>query len=107
VNFFEHRVMHTNDTSVERHHTDVDTGLLCVAAADNSKNVTANKTNAVLDCVPFTHQMLACVTTTTGNALCYVQGCGSGSAKILPLPHRLFDLKSNLTKKFCPFPNMD
>jgi len=78
VNFFEHRVMHTNDTSVERHHTDVDTGLLCVAAADNSKNVTANKTNAVLDCVPFTHQMLACVTTTTGNALCYVQGCGSG-----------------------------
>jgi len=49
------------------------------------------------------------------------QGCGSGSwkrwkrsffcgsAKILPLPllHRLFDLKSKLAKKFCPFPNVD
>ena len=36
-------------------------------------------------------------------------GCGSGSAKILPLPlpHRLFDLKSNLEKKFCPFPDVD
>ena len=35
--------------------------------------------------------------------------CGSGSAKNLPLPfsHRLFDLKSNLAKKFCPFPNVD
>ena len=35
--------------------------------------------------------------------------CGSGSAKILPLPlpHRLFDFKSNLAKKFCPFPNLD
>ena len=33
--------------------------------------------------------------------------CGSGSAKILPLPHRLFDLVSNLAKKFCPFPNVD
>ena len=31
--------------------------------------------------------------------------CESGSTKILslPLPHRLFDLKSNLAKKFCPF----
>ena len=48
------------------------------------------------------------------------QGCGSGSwkqsifsgsrsAKILPLPfpYRLFDLESNLAKKFCPFPNVD
>ena len=47
------------------------------------------------------------------------QGCGSwkwwkrsffcGSAKLLPLPlpHRLFDLKSNLVKKFCSFPNVD
>ena len=25
----------------------------------------------------------------------------------LPLPHRLFDLESNLAKKFCPFPNVD
>ena len=25
----------------------------------------------------------------------------------LPLPHRLFDLKSNLAKKFCPFPDVD
>ena len=35
--------------------------------------------------------------------------CGSGSAKILPLllPHKLFDLESNLAKKFCPFPNVD
>ena len=33
--------------------------------------------------------------------------CGSGSAKNLPLPHRLFDLNSNLAKKFCPFPNVD
>jgi len=35
--------------------------------------------------------------------------CGSGSAKILPipLPHRLYDLKSNLAKNFCPFPNVD
>jgi len=35
--------------------------------------------------------------------------CGSGSAKILPLPlpHRLFDLESNLAKKFCPFLNVD
>jgi len=34
---------------------------------------------------------------------------GSGSAKILPLPipHRLFNLESNLAKKFCPFPNVD
>ena len=34
---------------------------------------------------------------------------GSGSAKNLPLPlpHRLFDLKSNLAKKFSPFPNVD
>ena len=32
---------------------------------------------------------------------------GSRSAKNLPLPHRLFDLKSNLAKKFCPFPNVD
>ena len=36
---------------------------------------------------------------------CYNQGCRS--AKILPLPHRLFDLKSNLAKKFCPFPNVN
>jgi len=37
------------------------------------------------------------------------QGCGTGSAKILPLPlpHRLFNLESNLAKKFCPFPNVD
>ena len=37
------------------------------------------------------------------------QGCGSGSAKILllPLPHWLFDLNSNLAKKFCSFPNVD
>jgi len=36
-------------------------------------------------------------------------GSGSGNAKILPLPlpHRLFDLESNLAKKFCPFPNVD
>ena len=35
--------------------------------------------------------------------------CVSGSAKNLPLPlpHRLFDLKSNLAKKLCPFPNVD
>jgi len=33
--------------------------------------------------------------------------CGSGSAKILPLPHRLFDLKRNLAQKFCPFPDVD
>jgi len=33
--------------------------------------------------------------------------CGSGSAKILPLPHRLSNLESNLAKKFCPFPNVD
>jgi len=33
--------------------------------------------------------------------------CGSGKVKILPLPHRLFDLVSNLAKKFCPFPNVD
>ena len=33
--------------------------------------------------------------------------CGSGSAKILPLPHSLFDLKSNLVKMFCPFSNVD
>ena len=34
--------------------------------------------------------------------------CGSGSTKNLPLalPHRLFDLKSLLAKKFCPFPNV-
>ena len=45
---------------------------------------------------------------------CLVQGCGSGSggsgsAKNLPLqlPHKLFDLKSNLAKKFCPFPDVD
>ena len=33
----------------------------------------------------------------------------SGRTKILPLPlpYRLFDLKSNLAKKFCPFPNVD
>ena len=40
-----------------------------------------------------------------------VQGCGSGSrsAKIPPLSlsHRLFNLKSNLAKRFCPFPNVD
>ena len=32
-----------------------------------------------------------------------------GSAKILslPFPHRLFDLKSNLVKKFCPFLDVD
>jgi len=37
------------------------------------------------------------------------QGCGRGSAKILLLllPHRLFDLKSKLAKKFCPCPNVD
>jgi len=23
------------------------------------------------------------------------------------VPHRLFDLESNLAKKFCPFPNVD
>jgi len=52
--------------------------------------------------------------------LCSEQGCGSGSwkrsffcgrgsAKILPLPlpHRLFDLESNLAKNFCAFPNVD
>ena len=33
--------------------------------------------------------------------------CESGSAKILLLPHRLFDLESNLAKTFCPFPNVD
>ena len=33
--------------------------------------------------------------------------CGSRSAKNLPLPHGLFDLKSNLAKKFSPFPNVD
>jgi len=33
--------------------------------------------------------------------------CGSGSAKILPLPHKLFDLVSNLAKTFCPFPNVN
>ena len=32
--------------------------------------------------------------------------CGSGSAKILLLPHRLFYLKSKLAKKFCPFHNV-
>ena len=38
-----------------------------------------------------------------------VQGCESGSAKILPppLPHKLFVLKSNLAKKFCPFSDVD
>jgi len=41
------------------------------------------------------------------NVIDYDQGCGSGSAKILPLPHRLFDLKSNLEKIFCPFPDVD
>ena len=37
------------------------------------------------------------------------RGCGSGSAKNLPLPlpHMLFDLKSNLAKKFSPYPNVD
>ena len=37
------------------------------------------------------------------------QGCGSVSAKILPLPlpHGLFDLKSNLAKTFCPFPDAE
>ena len=36
-------------------------------------------------------------------------GSGSRSTKILPfpLPHRLFDLKNNLAKKFCSFPNVD
>ena len=39
-------------------------------------------------------------------------GSGRGaneSAKNLPLPfsHRLFDLKSNLAKKFCPFRDVD
>ena len=36
-------------------------------------------------------------------------GSGSRSAKNLPLPlpNRLFDLKSNLAKKFCPFPDVD
>ena len=33
--------------------------------------------------------------------------CGSAKNLPLPLPHRLFDLKSNLAKKFCPFPNVD
>ena len=33
--------------------------------------------------------------------------CRSGSAKNLPLPYRLFDLKSNLAKKLFPFPNVD
>ena len=32
---------------------------------------------------------------------------GSGSAKILLLPHRLFDLKSNLAETFGPFPHVD
>ena len=34
---------------------------------------------------------------------------GNGSAKNLPLPlpHRLFDLRSNFTIKFCPFPDVD
>ena len=35
---------------------------------------------------------------------------GSGSRRVkilsLPLSHRLFDLKSNSTKKFCPFPDV-
>ena len=52
---------------------------------------------------------------TVVNCLCFRnacglnQGCESGSAKILPLPlpHRLFDLESNLAKTFCPFPNVD
>ena len=34
--------------------------------------------------------------------------CRSRSTKILSLllPHKLFNLKSNLAKKFCPFPNV-
>ena len=37
------------------------------------------------------------------------QGCGNGGAKNLPLPlpHGLFDLKSDLAKTFCPFPDVD
>ena len=36
---------------------------------------------------------------------CFLCGSGSRSATTLPFPpsHRLFDLKSNLAKKFCPF----
>ena len=33
--------------------------------------------------------------------------CGSAKNLLLPLPHRLLDLKSNLVKKFCPFPDVD
>ena len=45
---------------------------------------------------------------------CCNQECGSGSGASgseknlsFPLPHRLFDLKSNLAETFCPFPNVD
>ena len=36
-------------------------------------------------------------------------GSGRGCVKILPLllPHRLFDLKSNLARKFCPYPDVN
>ena len=33
----------------------------------------------------------------------YNQGCGSGSVKIPLLLQKLFDLKSNLAKRFCPY----
>ena len=33
--------------------------------------------------------------------------CGSEKNLPLPLPHRLFNLKSNLAKKFCQFPIVD
>ena len=33
--------------------------------------------------------------------------CTSAKILPLPLPHRLFDLKSNLAKKFYPFPDVD
>ena len=39
--------------------------------------------------------------------LSFFCGSGSRSAKNLPLPHRLFDLKSNLAKKFSPFSDVD
>ncbi len=32
---------------------------------------------------------------------------GTDPFSILLLSHRLFNLKSNLAKKFCPFPNVD
>jgi len=42
----------------------------------------------------------------------YKQGCGSSpsveeEARKFYRFHMLFDLKTNLAKKFCPFPNVD